>query len=120
MNADIIELRWQPAGAKRVAVVEISRISSFSIRDRSVKAVDEAGKIHEIAVREGFFTRAIPTVGDYLIRYGDGHVSHAPPRKLREGGYLSSTAHTQASYTRRDGRRTDHFGPSRPVSCGSK
>lgn len=88
MNADIIDFRRQSAEANPVTIVEMSRISSFSIPDRTVKTVDETGKIREIAVRDGFFRRAIPSVGDYLIRYRDGHVSHAPPQKLREGGYV--------------------------------
>ncbi|HEU00328.1 MAG TPA: hypothetical protein ENH89_08235 [Aurantimonas coralicida] len=100
MNADLIEFRRQSAEVKPVTIVEIFRISSFSIPDRTVKTVDETGKIRRIAVREGFFTRAIPSVGDYLIRYGDGHVSHAPPRKLREDGYLPSIGRTQISYPR--------------------
>ena len=69
-------------------IVSMSKIVELRIDDCVVKTCDSLGKTTSVTVRESFFCRAIPRLGDYLVMFDEGYISHRTSEELRRKGYL--------------------------------
>ena len=70
-------------------IIDISKIVAFHIDDCIVVFHDRGGKDVNLAVRETFFCRAIPRVGDYVVTYNNGYVTHRTHQELKRDGFRS-------------------------------
>jgi hypothetical protein len=66
-------------------VVKGAKITHVNVDEKIVLVENSDGEVNTVRVTDDFFKRSCPGIGDYLVIYEDGYMSHSPQKPFEQG-----------------------------------